>query len=46
MLSHMKSLGFLGVLPKPYLSHELLSTVKAAITRSSADILNTQSGAG
>ncbi len=33
MLSRMKAHGFLGVLPKPYLSHELLSTVKAVITR-------------
>jgi PAS domain S-box-containing protein len=33
MLTQMKEHGFLGVLPKPYLAHELLSIVKAVITR-------------
>jgi CheY-like chemotaxis protein len=36
MLSRMKERGFLGVLPKPYLTHELLSTVKAVIAREKA----------
>jgi PAS domain S-box-containing protein len=35
-LSRVKQHGFLGLLPKPYRSHELLSTVKAAVTRKAA----------
>jgi CheY-like chemotaxis protein len=35
ILSQMKAHGFLGVLPKPYLSHELLSTVRAVISERS-----------
>ncbi len=30
--SRLKNAGFLGLLPKPYRSHELLSIVKAAVT--------------
>jgi PAS domain S-box-containing protein len=39
VLSRMKELGFLGVLPKPYLAHELLSTVKAMTTPRRASTL-------
>ncbi len=33
MVSQIRKNGFLGLLPKPYLAHELLSTVTAAIGR-------------
>ncbi len=37
-VSRLKELGFIPLIPKPYLMHELLATVKAAISRRSLQV--------